>query len=60
MFSFTQESTFYGKDSVEEDEDLHMQVKDYKQLGEDLVKTISYNLNQKFMENLSLEAKYYE
>ena len=61
--SFTQESTFYGRDLKEgddEDVDLHMQVQDFKQLGKDLVNTISYNLNEKFNQNLTLEAKNYE
>ena len=59
MHSFTQETTFYGKDKpsgFNQIEDLHMDIGDYKNLGVDLAKSISFYLNSEFMENLESEA----
>jgi hypothetical protein len=61
--SFTQESTFYGRDRNEsdtEDTDLHMTVSDFMQLGVDLAKTLSYYNNFAFWQQIITETKNYE
>ena len=63
LHSFTQETTFYGRDACEEEDentDLHMHTEDFKQLGVDLAKTISYYTNHKFIDSMKQEAKNYE
>ncbi|CAI2360052.1 unnamed protein product [Moneuplotes crassus] len=57
--SFTQETTFYGRDGDKDanlEEDLHMSITDFKILGADLAKTISFYLNPQFCVNLQNES----
>lgn len=57
--SFTQETSFYGRERKEEDledTDLHMGVEDFKQLGVDLVKAIAFYQDDDFVTSLETEA----
>jgi len=59
MHSFTQETTYYGREKEEGDPpniDYHMNVQDFKVLGVDLAKVIAYYLNSEFTDNLEAEA----
>ncbi|CAI2365726.1 unnamed protein product [Moneuplotes crassus] len=63
LHSYTQESTFYGRDMRDCDDegtDLHMGIEDFQNLGKDLVRTLSYLTHNKFMQNLNTEAQNYE
>ena len=55
MYSFTQETSFFGREREEgepEDIDLHMSIDDFKTIGTDLMKTLSYFDNQEFWKTL--------
>ena len=59
MYSFTQETSFFGREREEgdpEDIDLHMSIDDFKTIGTDLMKTLSYFDNQEFVYNLEIES----
>lgn len=56
MHSFTQETTFYGrerKDDDPENVDLHIDTDDYKHIGVDLAKVIENYCNETFMKCIS-------
>ena len=58
MYSFTQETSFYGREREEgdpDDIDLHMSIEDFKSIGRDILRTLSYFDNPEFISNLESE-----